>query len=234
MTEYWTLLWRTILQTLQFDQGAFQTVNAGWMGLFVAVGIAFLGGISLLIGQSVILFANRVRPPRFVASLLLNGVLYIVNLALWAWAVRVAAQSIAGQSITLSESILLMFLTAAPMLFGFLVLMPYLGSLIARLLDVWSLLIAYQIVMVAYGVDWWRAIGVVGGGWLLTLLVRNTIGWPLTALFRRLRSWVAGVTLAHSADELVVKFSKRLTARSGEVAELGLARRSVDQINTKL
>lgn len=223
-----------IIDTLQFNQAVLQTVVNEWWGLGVAIGVAFLGGVSLLIGQSVILFANRVRPPRFFASLLLNGILYIGNLVVWAWAIRVAARLLLGLRISPDESLVLMFLTAAPMIFGFLILMPYLGPLIERLLHVWSFLLTYQFVALAYGINWWHTIWIVGGGWLLTLLLENTIGWPVIALVRRLRNWVAGVTIQASTDELVVKFGNLLTPEPSEIAELGMARRSSEYINTKL
>lgn len=234
MIDYLTLLGRTIVYTLQFDQAVFQTVTAGWRGLAVAVGIAFLGGVSLLVGQSVVLFINRVRPPRFFASLLLNGLLYVGNLVVWAWAIRVTARLMLGLRIPPDESLVLMFLTAAPMIFGFLILMPYLGPFVERLLNVWSFLLTYQFVALAYGIDWWRTIWIVGAGWVLTLLLENTIGWPITLLVRRLRNWVAGVSLNHSPEELVVKFGNLLLPHPDEIAELGRANRSAEQINTQL
>ncbi len=234
MSQSLFLLWRTIVRTLQFDPTVLQTIDGGIMGLSMAASIAFAGGVSLLLGQSVILFANRVRPPRFLASLLLNGVLYVGNLLVWAWAVRFVARLLLGVRIPPEESITLMFLTAAPMIFGFLILMPYSGPFVGRLLNLWSFLITYQLVALVYEIDWWSALWVVGVGWLLTLLLSNTIGWPLTAFFRRLRSWVAGVNLEASTDELAVKFSHLLTPKSSEIKELGMAKRSAAHINTKL
>ncbi|MCB0062773.1 MAG: hypothetical protein KDE19_11680 [Caldilineaceae bacterium] len=232
--EYLTLLWRAILDTLQFNQDVFQVVINGWLGVGVAAGVAFLGGVSLLVGQSVILFVNRVRPPRFFASLLLNGVLYVGDLLVWAWAVRLAARLLLGVQIPLWESIALMFLTAAPMLFGFLILMPYLGPVIERLLKVWSFLLTYQLVALGYGINWWHTVWVVGAGWLMTLVLHNTVGWPLAAALRRLRNWVAGVHLEHSTEELVVKLSNLLVPNQEEISELGMAKRNSDYINTEL
>lgn len=234
MIDYLTLLARTIVQTLQFHTEIFPIVQDGWRGVAVTVGIAFLGGVSLLVGQSVILFVNRVRPPRFVASLLLNGVLYIGNLLIWAWAIRIAARLTLDLHISPDASLVLMLLTAAPLLFGFLILMPYLGPLVERLLNVWSFLLTYQLVAVSYRIDWWHTLWIVGSGWLLTLLLRNTVGWPITMLIRRLRNWVAGVNIQYSPEELVVKLGKLLTPEPGEMEELGLAKRAAEHINTKL
>lgn len=234
MLDYLTLLVRTIAHTLQFDQTVFQPVTGVWLGLAVATGVAFLSGMSLLIGQSVVLFANRVRPPRFLASLLLNGLLYVGNLLVWAWAIRLAARFLLDLHIGIEESVVLMFLSAAPMIWGFLILMPYLGPLIERLLNVWSFLITYQLVVLAYSIDWWRALWIVGAGWLLTLVLSNTIGWPLNSMVRRLRNWVAGVNLEHSTEDMVVKLSRRLTPTSPEIKELGLAKRSAEGINARL
>lgn len=234
MVDYLLLLGRTLINTLLFDRAVYQTVDGGIIALSVAGGIAFIGGMSLLLGQSVILFVNRVRPPRFLASLFLNGLLYVASLIVWAWAVRLAARWWVAVEIPMSESLILMFLTAAPMVFAFFILMPYLGPLIGRLLNLWSFLLTYQLVSTVYNIGWWSTIWVVGLGWLLTLLVNNTIGWPLNAITRRLRSWVAGVNVNHPTDALVVKASNLLVARPQEIAELGKPRHSADHINQQL
>ncbi|MEM7127750.1 MAG: hypothetical protein AAF702_15555 [Chloroflexota bacterium] len=232
MNQYLTRLWQTILNTLQFDQRVFQMVEDGSLGLAILIGVAFIGGVSLLLGQSVILFANRVRPTRFIASLLLNGILYIGSLVVWAGSMRLVGWSVAGEWIPRGDIVNIMLLTAAPMVFGVLILIPYLGPFINRFLNIWSFLIAYQIIIFKYQTAWWQALIVVGTGWLLSVLISNTIGWPIIAASRYIRNWVAGADLNQSTNELIERYGQILLADSQESSELGMAHGEEDKVNT--
>ncbi|RMF65286.1 MAG: hypothetical protein D6742_12810, partial [Cyanobacteria bacterium J069] len=71
---------------LQLD--AFRQIAALPNGLWLALLIVLLAGLSLAIGQSIILFINRVKPGRFFFSLLLNAILFgfgFLFLALSTW-----------------------------------------------------------------------------------------------------------------------------------------------------
>lgn len=51
----------------------------------IAIGVLLLAGFSQEIGQSIILFFNRVKPLRFVLSLVLSAVLFIFSYGFWIW-----------------------------------------------------------------------------------------------------------------------------------------------------
>src|SRR6266699_3716658 len=70
----WALAWGA----MRLDPAAFKAVEPAGTGLLITA-IVFLAGVSETIGQSVVLFANRVKPGRFALSLLLNGILFIVS-----------------------------------------------------------------------------------------------------------------------------------------------------------
>src|SRR2546430_17445506 len=63
----WALAWGA----MRLDPAAFKAVEPAGTGLLITA-IVFLAGVSETIGQSVVLFANRVKPGRFALSLLLN------------------------------------------------------------------------------------------------------------------------------------------------------------------
>lgn len=232
MGEYLSLLWEVVLRSLRLDQTVFQDATTGEWSIFIPFSIAFVGGVSLLLGQSVILFANRVRPPRFLASLLLNGVLYVGSLVVWAGAIRWAGWLIARERIPPDEIISIMMLTAAPMVFGFLILIPYLGPLINRVLNIWSFLIAYQIIMFRYEtMGRWQPWIIVGIGWLFTILINNTIGWPIISISQRIRNWVAGADLNRSTNELLATYAERLLPNPHEIEALGMAHSKKHDVN---
>lgn len=71
--RFWEILgWVFVLNGEVFRRVA--TANGG---MALAMLVVVLAGLSLAIGQSIILFINRVRPIRFVFSLLINAILYL-------------------------------------------------------------------------------------------------------------------------------------------------------------
>ena len=55
---------------------AFRIATTLPAGLKLALGVVVLAGLSQEIGQIVILFLNRIKPGRFVFSLLINALLF--------------------------------------------------------------------------------------------------------------------------------------------------------------
>jgi hypothetical protein len=138
-------------------------------------------------GQSVILFVNRVPPGRFAASLLLNGVVFATGwiskcIVLWlvAWLVFNAPASLGPAS-------RIVLLSTAPFVFGFFVLVPYVGPILSRVLYVWSMIIAVAAVEVAFHLSFMAALACVGLGWLVMLVLTSTVGRPIVAI--RNRAW---------------------------------------------
>jgi hypothetical protein len=174
----------------------------------VALAVAGLGGASLLLGESVVLFLNRVPPVRFALSLLLNGVIFAGELAVWAATIWWLGTRGLGADVTLTTMVNLVALGAAPFVFGFLVLAPYMGPAIARLLWVWSLLITVRAVAFGLGTGIALAAAMAGLGWLLVLLLSRTLGRPV--IRARNRVW----------DKLV---GPRTHDRARDILELALA-----------
>ena len=217
-------LGQSILGVLLFAPAVYDAARQNDIPFSIALVIALLSGISTLLGQSVILFVNRVRPPRFIASILLNGAVYTANLFIWAVTTFIAGRVIAGVAIPLGDAIRITSLTAAPMIFGVLILIPHFGPLIGHLLSVWGFLIALQSVSILYQVGFWPTLIIIGSGWLLTLLISKTIGKPITAIMQRLRRWVAGTDLDETGNAIRTTISRTLNADSAEARELGLAK----------
>ena len=79
-------------QTLRFDPAVWDTLMESGMPGEIVVGIVFLGGASTLLGQSVVLFLNRVRKGRFFFSLVVNGLLYLLQFTVWGIVICVVAR----------------------------------------------------------------------------------------------------------------------------------------------
>ena len=71
---------RLVGGALKLDPMAFQAVfNYNGQPTLLLLWIVFIAGLSLMVGQSVVLFANQVKPARFALSLTLGAVGFIIN-----------------------------------------------------------------------------------------------------------------------------------------------------------
>ncbi|MBI3959091.1 MAG: hypothetical protein HY328_09800, partial [Chloroflexi bacterium] len=93
-------------------------------------------------------------------------------------------------------------LAYAPQLLGFFVLTPYLGSLFALIIGVWSLLATVVAVSAGLGLTIWQAAACSGLGWLLVQIARRTLGRPLLAFERWAENRAAGAPLRWTTDDL--------------------------------
>lgn len=207
MFEFLGNVLRGIGEALRLNPQVFEIVqrapDTGWVILVIAI----LGGASLLIGQSVILFVNRVRPARFLISLLVNGLVFTIGLFVWALAIWMTSRVLYPNEIPFGTVLRLVGLGAAPYLFGFLVLIPYMGNFIGRVLSVWSFLVVLAAMTTLAGGNFGIALVCTGIGWLLITLMSLTIGRPIVALRNRLFKAVAGTSLDASVADILTGYA---------------------------
>lgn len=198
---YFRQLGEVFWSVLLFQDGFYSLIQERNDLISVSLGITFLGGVSLLIGQSVILFFNRISMRRAVFTLLLNGLLFSLGLAVWAiiiWAIGRWGLRI---NLSLRATIRILLLTAAPMVFAFLAMIPYLGSPILYVLQVWSLLLTILIIQFQYQVGIFQTMVMVGSGWLIVNGVTYLFGGPLIFV----RNLIRGNVIVIESDETVMQ-----------------------------
>ncbi len=207
MFHYLWSVWRAIQLGLGLQpdivQIATNTPNATW----IAFGVVMTAGISVLIGQSVILFANQVQPGRFLMSLVINGLLLVVGWIVWTTAVWAIGMWLFAEDASFVLILRLIGLSYAPLVFGFLILMPYLGPFIQRVLYAWSFIVALQAVKLTFHVGFWHALVAAGIGWLLLAVITATIGRPVVALRNYVWHRLTGTALDASANEVLQQFA---------------------------
>lgn len=182
-----------IVGALTLDPEAFRAVVApDPTRLRLGLIVAFLAGLSLATGQSVALFAVGVGPRRFAASLVLQAVLFVTAILVWATAVWWLGGAVFEAPRAWRDVIAVTGLAHAPQLFGALVLAPYFGAALSVALSVWTLLASLVATATVLELDVEEAIVCAAGGWLLAQLIQRTVGRPFNALARRLRKSVAG------------------------------------------
>lgn len=206
MLEFIGQMWVGTLEAMRLNPRAFAYVEASPDAGWVVLAVALLGGASLLLGQSVILFVNRVTPRRFAFSLLLNGVLFTLGLVVWALAIWLSGRLLFTAQIPFSKVLRMVGLGAAPYVFGFLVLLPYAGNAIGKLLSVWSFLIVLVALTTLANGNFGAALLCTTLGWLLITVISATIGRPIVharnTLWRRLTGADANTSVQDVISQL--------------------------------
>lgn len=187
---------------LALDREAFALLDHGTGGLRLALTVVFVAGVSSAAGQSLVLFVNRVSPRRFAASLLLSGAIFTVVYLFWTTSLWLIAGYGFGHQRPYVNALRTVGLAYSPQLFGFLVLTPYFGSVVAAVLSVWNLLAIVVATSTVFHMTTWQSAASAALGWTLLQLLQRTIGRPVMALARRLRIVVAGRRLVPWSEAL--------------------------------
>ncbi len=184
-----------IRDTLLFRPGTTELLRLGGAALRLAFFVLLAAGMSEAVGESVVLFVNRVSPRRFAGSLVISAAIFAVTYLSFALSVYLVAHYALGSDATFSFVAGIVALGQAPRLFGLLVFLPYLGLPVSVLLWIWS--ISATIVGVAEGLrlEPLEALLAVALGGLLLITAQRTVGRPLMALARLARRQAAGVKL---------------------------------------
>ena len=103
--------------------------------------------------------------------------------------------------------VFLVGLSTAPLVFGFLILIPYTGPAIGKVLNVWQLLIMTTSVEFAFQVGFIQAAFCVGLSWLLMLIMSNTIGRPVVRLRNFVYRKVTGSDLNTTTQDILLAYS---------------------------
>ncbi|MBV9232391.1 MAG: hypothetical protein JOZ18_23990 [Chloroflexi bacterium] len=195
-------LWTLVQGVLRLDPAVFQAVQNTASADLVILTIVFLAGVSITLGQCVVLLVNRVKPGRFVISLLLSGALFVLSIIIEVSIIWLTGISLFHSREHISDVLRAVSLAYAPLLFGFFILLPYAGSLLDHVLDIWCLLAIVVAVGVTLQLQLWQALLCTLCGWLIYQLVKFTLGRPILAMSRWLRRSVAGVPLSLKVQNL--------------------------------
>jgi hypothetical protein len=204
LMQFIALVWEAFWRALVLDEQLLFAVEAAPRGRasWVVATIVFLAGVAQLLGQSIVLFVNRVQPRRFVWTLLLNGALFLIGLFLWA-----AVIWLVGRFFGFTPPFILVLrmvgLGSAPLIFSVFVLIPYAGQFLGRIFSVWSFLITVGMLRFTYATDLPTALMIGGAGWLAFVLLNALVGRPIRYLRKRLFRRVAGAALDTSAHDLL-------------------------------
>lgn len=194
MTEL-GVLWLLVGDVLRLDTGAIEPLARLGGGGRLALLVVVLVGLSEAVGESVVLFINRVSPRRFLLSLLISALIFAATYGFWALSIFVVGRLAFGAGASLGLVARVVGFAYAPRLFGFLAFIPFLGAPLAVALQLWSLLAVLRGVEEAMGLTPWQALACTMLGGLALLTLGRTVGRPIMAVARWLRHRAAGVEL---------------------------------------
>jgi predicted Abi (CAAX) family protease len=210
-------LFRTLGGVLRLQREAFSAAFALPHPALIGIAVVLGAALSEALSQSVVLFANRVKPGRFVLSLAVNALLLACGYA-FAIAATWSIAALPGQRhIGLPALALVFALSSVPLLFAFLGALPYLGQPVLSCLRIWHLLALVVGVGAVAHVSLLTAFSYAGFGWVVLVIVQQTFGKPVAVLGERILDAAAGVDLTDSEQVAVDRRgpSDRVTSVTG-------------------
>ncbi len=164
---------------LMLNRAAFESIEQTPNATRYALIVLMLAGASESVGQSAVLFVNRVSRVRFVIAIAAGGIGLAFEVLIWAvgmWLVAGILQ--AARPPSLGSALHVTGLAYSPLLFGFLGFLPALGILVERLLRVWVFLAAVVGATVVFGMPppvaaLTAAVGLVGRPLILYLVGKS-------------------------------------------------------------
>lgn len=190
--DFMTSVWLVIWGVLTGDESVTEWFRVHPLNLEMSMAVAALAGASTLLGDSVVLFLNRVRGWRFAITMLLNAFGFVLLYSLQALVIAIVGPLVVGHGPGLEAVTRGVMLATAPLVFGFFVLIPYLGPAIARVLQAWGLLVLWLVVDVLFQTDLWTALLVTAIGWAVMQLLSWSLSRPVAWIGDRIWRLVSG------------------------------------------
>lgn len=214
IVEFWALIAELTIGALGFSAATFARTATSGEAQSAALMIAFLAGVSEMLGQSVILVINRVALYRFIASLAFTGFTYVLTALTWALA-AIAVAPMTRLGVLTPNEIAGVFgvvsLSFAPRLFGVFAMAPYFGQALGNLLEASAMILAIFGLHAGFGLPLHAALFCGGAGWLLSYLSRAYLGHALAKPLGRLRFAVSGSALELTPQQIIDDLARRIT-----------------------
>ena len=195
-------LWHIVIAFFNSNVEAFTTALDSSNRNILVLQIVTIAGFSEAVGQSVVLFANRVTPLRFVISLIISVLVFVLSYLVWVFSLWLIADFVFDRQVALWLAGAAVGLSYIPLMLSFLGLMPYFGAHILRLLNVWAAVAMVNILRFSFEFDWAEAILCAGIGLGFIFALRLTIGRPVIWLMLKLRNAAAGKKLQLDLSKL--------------------------------
>jgi hypothetical protein len=201
-------IFRFVGGALSLDPLAFQTAfnRVEVSGIFLWVVI--IGGMSLMFGQSVVLFANRVKPGRFAISLLFGAFKFLLDVFVVLTVVWVIINLRSEKSWDYWQVGRAIALAAAPYWLGVFILVPFLGLLWERLLKVYVFLAIMVAVQTIFSLPFLRALSGAAVVWLVSYFLTVGFSRLFTPITDRITNSITGGLEFSSTRQIYEMFAR--------------------------
>ena len=171
--------------------------------------LVFLAGFSDALGNSVILLANRVRPFRFLLSLLATAFIFIFSYLGWALSLMLIGSQFFNLNVDRSFFFAVVAMSYLPLLFSALGFLPFLGHPIRLLLYGISNIYLIRILTAATTLTITDAFLCALGGFLFLEFIQATIGRPIIHVGDWVVSTAAGRKLERNIETALRFYGER-------------------------
>ena len=212
-------VWQLITGVLRLDPAAYRALLAAPNGWKLALAILLIASLSYTLGQSVVLFANRVNRRHFIFALAISALSLVISVLFWAGSIWLSAVILFDVRQPFEQILSAVAISFAPLLFGFLILLPYFGNIVFVVLRIWVFLAIIVGVGFTFQFGFWEA------------LICSVLGWAVLELLtripflqvRRLSNWLwrlsTGTEEQLETGEIVTQFVDQATRPAEETDE---------------
>ena len=181
----------------------------------VAFGIAVVAALSGLVGNAGLLAINRVRGLWVMVTWALVSLQNVIALAFQGLVLWCAAWIVLDDVPDVGAVVRVVLLSTTPLWFEFLVIAPFVGPMIERVLWGWQLLALWMLMahLMPDGLSEWLVLVVVIVGWLVARLVAHLLNPVVQWLRRSLWRGIMRRPLRSNAQELLAAANPHLLAR---------------------
>jgi hypothetical protein len=192
------------LAAMAFERAAFRAVLESGEAARLAYLVLLLGAMMLALSQSVVLFANRVPPVRFVFALAVAGVQHALAALAYGLAFLVAARGLGVAAEGPGGVLALVALAWAPFLLAAGAIVPHVGLFWQRLLEAWVAALMVFALAAGLGLGLGVALAVGLAGWGIGHAGHALVGPLAGRISWRLLELATGRRLEAEVDPLAV------------------------------
>ncbi|MEO0645523.1 MAG: hypothetical protein AAFZ17_05115 [Cyanobacteria bacterium J06650_10] len=191
----------------------FQSLQNQPNSLLASLTVVFIAGLAQSLSQIVVLFVNQVRPLRFVLSICISALFFVVGYCFWAFSIWTILHVFFDSYLPFTSIVRTLGFSYAPLMLGVLVVMPYFGSAIFVILSIWTLLAVIVGIESISTLGLWPAFESAALGWVVIQLLQKTVGQPIATLGQWITNWVAGEELITNRTRLAEELYEGLRAQ---------------------
>ena len=200
---------------LRLNPLVFQAALDSSIAGVIALIILFLAGLSDTIGHSVVFFANRVPRRRFLFATIVEVLIFVIGVFFWAGSIWLVADFVFDAEQSYDYVVRTVALGYAPLLFGFLILLPYLGNIIFVVLRIWVLLAVLVGVSVAFTFGFWPALICSVSGWIILTFLARLPFLRVKRIDDFLWRFSTGVDKELDSKEAVAQYMREMQSQQG-------------------